>query len=111
MSTIEDFEKVDIRVGRIVQVDDFPEAKRPAYKLTIDFGSEIGIKHSAGRFTKHHSKPHLLGKKVLGVVNFPPRQIGPFISECLTLGVPDTEHEAVLIVPDNDEAVIGGRLY
>jgi len=111
MSTIEDFDKIDIRVGKIIQVDDFPEAKKPAYKLTIDFGAEVGIKHSAGRFTKYYTKEELVGKKVLGVVNLPSRQIGPFISESLTLGVPDAEHEAILIIPTSDEAVIGGRLY
>jgi len=111
MITIEDFDRVDIRVGKIIQIDDFPEAKKPAYKLTIDFGAEVGIKHSSGRFTKHHTKEDLLGKKVLGVVNLPSRQIGPFTSESLTLGVPDADHEAILIVPTSDEAIIGGRLY
>jgi tRNA-binding protein len=111
MISIEDFEKVDIRVGKIVQVDDFPEARTPAYKLTIDFGGEVGIKHSAGRFTKYHAKEDLIGKKVLGVVNLPARKIGPFVSESLTLGVPDDEHEAILVVPESGEAVIGGRLY
>ncbi len=111
MATIDDFEKLDIRVGRILLVEDFPEARKPAYKLTIDFGPEIGIKHSSGRITKHHTKESLLGKKVLGVVNFPSRQIGPFVSESLTLGVPDEAGEAILIVPDNDFAVVGGKLF
>jgi tRNA-binding protein len=111
MATIDDFNQLDIRVGKIVAVDDFPEAKKPAYKLTIDFGPEIGTKRSAGRFTQHHTKEELMGMYVLGVVNFPPRQIGPFISECLTLGVPDVEGEAILITPSNDSAVIGGKLF
>lgn len=111
MATIDDFQKIDIRVGKIVSVDDFPEAKKPAYKLTIDFGSEIGIKHSSVQVVKHYTKKELVGKKVLGVVNFPIRQIGPFVSEVLTLGVPDGEHECILIVPENDQAIIGGKLY
>lgn len=110
MAIYDDFEKLDIRAGKIVSVDDFPEAKKPAYKLTIDFGPEIGIKHSAAQLVKNYSKEKLLGKKVLGVVNFPPRQIGPFMSEVLTLGVPGEDHECILIVPDMDVPV-GGRLY
>lgn len=111
MATYDDFQKLDIRVGTIVGVEDFPEARKPAYKLTIDFGSEIGIKRSSVQIVKHYTKDKLKGKKVLGVVNFPPRQIGPFLSEVLTLGVPDGDHECILIVPDKDEADIGGRLY
>jgi len=111
MATIDDFNQLDIRVGKIVQVDDFPEARKPSYKLTIDFGSEIGIKHSSAQLVKHYKKEELVGKKVLGVVNFPPRQIGPFISESLTLGVPDGNHDCVLITPDKDDAIIGGKLY
>jgi tRNA-binding protein len=111
MATIEDFAKLDIRVGKIVSVDDFPEAIKPAYKLAIDFGVEIGIKRSSARLTKYYSKDELLNSLVLGVVNFPSRQIGPFISECLTLGVPDEENECVLIRPDKENAVIGGRLF
>lgn len=110
-ATIDDFLKLDIRVGKIVQVDDFPQARKPAYKLTIDFGSEIGTKKSSAQLTKYYKKEELIGKKVVGVVNFPVRQIGPFISEALTLGVPDADHECILIVPDNDNAIIGGRLY
>ena len=87
--TYEDFEKVDIRVGKVVNVEDFPEAKKPAYKLTIDFGSEIGIKKSSAQFVKNQTKEDLLGKQVVCVVNFAPRQIGPFISEVLTLGPDD----------------------
>jgi tRNA-binding protein len=111
MATIDDFNKLDIRVGKIIEVDDFPEARKPSYKLTIDFGSEIGIKHSSAQLVKYYKREDLLGKKVLGVVNFPPRQIGPYMSESLTLGVPDESHECVLIVPDKDTAVIGGKLY
>ena len=111
MTTIEDFQKLDIRVGTIVAVEEFPEAKKPSYKLTIDFGSEVGTKKSSAQLVKYYKKDDLIGKKVLGVVNFPPRQIGPFLSEVLTLGVPDEEHECILIAPDKDQAVIGGRLY
>ncbi len=111
MATYDNFEALDIRVGVIIAVDDFPEARKPAYKLTIDFGAEIGQKQSSAQLVKHYIKDALIGKKVLGVVNFPPRQIGPFMSEVLTLGVPDTDHECVLIVPDKDDAIVGGKLY
>jgi tRNA-binding protein len=79
--------------------------------LTIDFGTEIGTKHSSAQLVKYYKKEELIGKKVLGVVNFPPRQIGPFISESLTVGVPDEDHECILIVPDKENAVVGGKLY
>lgn len=111
MAAFEDFQSLDIRVGKIIEVEDFPEARKPAYKLTIDFGSEIGIKHSSARVLKYYKKEDLINKKVLGVVNFPPRQIGPFMSEVLTLGVPDEEQECILIVPDKDQAIIGGKLF
>ncbi|MEK7571745.1 MAG: tRNA-binding protein [Patescibacteria group bacterium] len=110
-ATIDDFLKLDIRVGRIIAVDDFPETRKPAYKLTIDFGEEIGPKRSSAQVTKHYKKDDLIGKKVMGVVNLPPRQIGPFISEVLTLGVPDADHECVLIAPTTDDAFVGGRLF
>jgi len=110
MATIDDFNKLDIRVGQIVEVKDFPEARKPAYKLTIDFGEEIELKKSSAQIAKHYSKAQLHSKLVLGVVNFPPRQIGPFISEVLTLGVPDDEGETILIQPDGSVPV-GGRLY
>ena len=111
MATYEDFIKLDIRVGVIVSVDDFPEARKPAYKLTIDFGSEIGIKHSSAQIVSRYQKDELVGKKVLGVVNFPPRQIGPFQSEVLTLGVPDETGACILITPSQDGAVVGGKLF
>lgn len=111
MATYDDFVKLDIRVGKITAVEAFPEARKPAYKVTIDFGTEIGIKRSSVQLVKHYTKEQLVGKKVLGVVNFPPRQIGPFLSEVLTLGVPDSEHECILITPDKDDALVGGKLY
>ena len=106
-----DFAKVDIRVGKIVGVEEFPEAKKPAYKLTIDFGSEIGIKRSSAQIKNHYTKVTLVNKLILGVVNFTPKQIGPFMSECLTLGVPDEDGQCVLISPTNDKAVIGGKMF
>lgn len=109
MATIEDFKKLDIRVGKIVEVMDFPEARKPVYKLTIDFGDEVGIKKSAVGVA-HYSKEELLGRLVLGVVNFPPRQIGPFASEVLTLGVSDEEGRCILIKPDK-EVPLGSKLF
>ncbi len=111
MTTIEDFLKLDIRVGKILEVNDFPEAKKPAYKLKIDFGSEIGIKNSSVQIVALYSKEELIGKLILGVVNFPPRKIGPFESEVLTLGVPDSEGRVILITPDRQNAVLGGKLF
>jgi tRNA-binding protein len=111
MATIDDFQKLDIRVGKILEVSDFPEARKPAYKLIIDFGDEIGIKHSSVQIVALYTKEQLVGKLVLGVVNFPPRQIGPFVSEVLTLGVPDKDGNVVLIIPDDESAIIGGKLF
>ena len=113
METIawQDFERVDLRVGTIVEVKDFPEAHKPAYKLLIDLGPAIGLKKSSAQITALYSKEDLLNRQVLCVVNFPPRQIGPFMSECLTLGVPDENHDCILLVPDKDDAIIGGKLY
>ncbi len=110
MTTIDDFNKLDIRVGKILEVKDFPEAKNPSYKLEIDFGKEVGIKKSCVQLTKNYSKENLRDKLVLGIVNFPPRQIGPVISEVLTLGVEDSKGNCVLIKPDK-EVPLGVRLY
>jgi tRNA-binding protein len=104
-----DFEKVDIRVGEIIKVEDFPEAKKPAYKLTIDFGSKIGIKKSSVQATKRHTKEELLGMQVIAVVNFPSKQIGKFSSEVLTLGVPDEEGNWVLLTPVK-KVPLGGKM-
>jgi tRNA-binding protein len=105
-----EFQRVDIRVGRIVAVDDFPEARKPAYKLRIDFGGTLGVKKSSAQATRHYSKDALLNRLVVAVVNFPPKQIGPYMSEVLTLGVPDDEGAVVLLVPERDVS-IGGRMF
>ncbi len=110
MATFEDFQKIDIRVGKIIEAEDFPEARKPSYKLRIDLGDEIGIKKSCAQLPQNYKREALIGKLVLCVVNFPPRQIGPAISEVLTLGVPDGRHECILITSDK-EVPIGGRLY
>ena len=108
--TFDDFMKVDIRVGRVLRAEPFPEARKPAIKMWIDFGPEIGERKSSAQVTKHYSPEELVGKTVMGVVNFPPRQIGPFMSEALVLGVPDADGEVVLLSPDQDVPV-GGRMY
>ena len=108
MATIEDFEKVDIRVGKIIEVQDFPEAKKPAYKLRIDFG-ELGIKSSSARIVDLYTKEELQGKLVVCVTNFPPRKIGPFVSEVLTCGFYREDGAVVLAVPEKD-APLGARL-
>lgn len=108
--TFEDFEKVDVRVGRIVRADAFPEARKPAYKLLIDFGPEIGQRTSSAQLTLRYRREELEGRLVLAVVNFPPRQIGPFKSEVLTLGVPDADGAVILMVPAADVPV-GGRMF
>jgi len=110
MITFADFERVDIRVGRIIRAEAFPEARKPAYKLTIDFGPTIGTKRSSAQLTRHYDAPALEGRLVLAVVNFPPRQIGPFMSEVLTLGMPDEDGSVVLVVPDKD-VPLGGKLF
>ena len=105
-----DFDKVDVRVGRIVQAEPFPQARKPAYKLSIDFGDAIGTKSSSAQLTRHYQPSELVGKLVLAVVNFPPRQIGPFMSQVLTLGVPDEEGAVVLLMPERD-VPLGGRMF
>lgn len=106
----DDFMKVDVRIGQVVAVDPFPEARKPAWKLTLDFGPYIGVKKSSAQITVHYSREQLLGRKVAAVVNFPPRQIGPFMSEVLTLGFPDDAGEVVLVGVDR-EVPLGGRLF
>jgi len=106
----DDFMKVDVRVGVIVAALPYPEARKPAFKLEIDFGPEIGVKRSSAQITVHYTPEALVGRRVLAVVNFPPRQIGKFMSEVLTLGVPDETGAVVLVRPDLDVPV-GGRLF
>lgn len=108
--SFDDFLKVDVRVGTVVKAEPFPEARKPAIKLQIDFGPEIGIKKSSAQIVSNHPVETLEGRQVLAVVNFPPRQIGPFMSEVLTLGVPDAEGQVMLIGPDRPVPA-GGRLY
>jgi tRNA-binding protein len=105
----DDFLKVDIRVGRVVRVEDFPEARNPAWKLLIDFGPEIGEKRSSAQI-KNYTRQELEGSLVMAVVNFPPRQIGPFVSEVLTLGVPDEDGNVILLRPTS-EVPVGGRMF
>ena len=111
MAVYEDFAKLDIRTGTIIKAEEFPKARKPAYKLTIDFGDEIGIKRSSAQITKLYTPEDLCGKKILGVVNFPPRQIADFFSEVLILGT-DSKEGIVLAVPDKpDESNNGDKLY
>ncbi|MEL6550017.1 MAG: tRNA-binding protein [Pseudomonadota bacterium] len=108
--SFEDFAKVDIRVGRVVRAEPFPEARKPAIKVWVDFGPEIGERKSSAQLTRHYTPEALLGRRVVAVVNFPPRQIGKFMSEILVLGVPDADGEVVLLAPDQD-VPLGGRMY
>ena len=106
----EDFQRVEMRVGRVERAEPFPEARKPAIKLWIDFGGELGVKRSSAQLTVHYTPEALLGRQVIAVTNFPPRQIGPFLSEVLVLGVPDADGEVVLLSPDL-EVPVGGRVY
>ena len=107
--SFEDFLKVDMRVGRVVGVEDFPEARKPAWKLTIDFGNDIGVKRSSAQIT-NYGREELEGRLVVAVVNFPPRQIGPFMSEVLCLGAADDEGRIILLAPDTD-VPLGERIH
>ena len=109
MATIADFESLDMRVGRVVEVEDFPQARKPAYKLTIDFGP-LGLKRSSAQLTALYRREDLRGRLVVAVVNFPPRRIGPFVSEVLVLGAPDEAGNVVLLALERD-VPLGGRIY
>lgn len=108
--SFDDFLKVDIRVGQVVRAEPYPEARKPAIKLWVDFGPEIGERKSSAQITAHYTPDTLPGKRVLAVVNFPPRQIGKFMSEVLVLGAPDADGEVVLLTPDKD-VPLGGRMF
>lgn len=110
MISYSDFDQVEMRVGRIVQADVFPEARKPAYKLVVDFGAELGHRRSSAQLTVRYKPEDLIGRLVVAVVNFPPRQIGPFVSDVLTLGVPDSNGAVVLLAPDA-EVPLGGRVF
>lgn len=109
-ASFDTFTKIDIRVGRVVKAEPFPEARKPAYRLTIDFGTEIGTRRSSAQLTTRYTCGDLEGRLVIAVVNFAPRRIGPFVSEVLTLGVPDEEGAVVLLTPDRD-VPLGARMF
>ena len=109
MATFDQFLEIDMRVGRVSEVEDFPEARKPAWKLSIDFGAEIGVRRSSAQ-VKNYSRDELEGRLVVAVVNFPPRQIGPVKSEVLVLGAPDEEGNVILLCPDRD-VPLGGRVF
>jgi tRNA-binding protein len=109
MIAFDDFLKVEMRVGRVVSAEEFPEARKPAYKLTIDFGPDLGVKRSSAQIT-NYAREELEGRLVVGVVNFPPRQIGPFMSEVLTLGASDEEGRVILLAPDTP-VPLGARIH
>lgn len=106
-----DFERVDVRVGRIVEALEFPEARKPAYRLAIDFGPAIGVKRSSAQLTAHYARESLVGRLVVAVVNFAPKKIGPFTSEVLVLGVPDAAGAVVLLAPDRADVPLGSRMF
>lgn len=108
--SFDDFVKVDIRTGRVIKAEPFLEARKPAVKMWIDFGDEIGVRKTSAQVTDHYTPEGLIGRQVMAVVNFPPRQIGPFMSEVLVLGVPDEEGAIVLVGPDQ-ETPLGGRMH
>ncbi len=108
--SFEDFQRVEIRVGTVIDAQPFPEARKPAIKLWVEFGGALGVRKSSAQVTKHYSPDRLIGRQVVAVVNFPPRQIGPFMSEVLVLGVPDEAGEVVLLRPDL-KVPDGGRMY
>lgn len=108
--TFDDFQKVEIRVGTVIRAEAYPEARKPAIKLWVDFGSPIGVKKSSAQITRHYTPEGLLGRQVVAVVNFPPRQIGAFMSEILVLGLPDADNQVVLLGP-SQPVPNGGRLY
>ncbi len=110
MASIEEFDALDIRVGTVLEALPFPQARKPAYRLRIDFGAQIGVKRSSAQITVHYTAEALVGRQVMAVVNFPPRQIGPFISEVLTLGVPD-ENGAVVLLAPTGQVPNGGRMF
>ena len=109
MATFDQFLEIDMRVGRVTAVEDFPEARKPAWKLTIDFGAELGVRRSSAQ-VRNYSREELEGRLVVAVVNFPPRQIGPVMSEVLVLGAPDEEGNVILLRPDRD-VPLGGRIF